>query len=83
MYCKCNNRERGGCNKVVLIVTKCIVNSVQQSQRPLLKSVLIVAKCIVNRNRSMYFQQLGQVLIVAKCIVNFINSKNSASLTSY
>ena len=46
-------------------------------------AVLIVAKCIVNRNRSMYFQQLGQVLIVAKCIVNFINSKNSASLTSY
>ena len=70
MYCKCNNRERGGCNKVVLIVTKCIVNSVQQSQRPLLKSVLIVAKCIVNLQAVLKLEFYRLVLIVAKCIVN-------------
>ena len=56
--------------KKVLIVAKCIVNSLFNSVFFINGFVLIVAKCIVNLKSPHVSFFLFCVLIVAKCIVN-------------
>ena len=55
---------------IVLIVAKCIVNSVSTIVPKTFPEVLIVAKCIVNEFLLVDTKTQNVVLIVAKCIVN-------------
>ena len=79
MYCKCQILKVLLCHLLVLIVAKCIVNSISFGFSVSKRKVLIVAKCIVNllSAQEKYVKQI--VLIVAKCIVNTL-SFNDLSL---
>ena len=70
MYCKCKKACKDGMHVIVLIVAKCIVNSVIPLFQYKLLFVLIVAKCIVNADLEHVKFKFIYVLIVAKCIVN-------------
>ena len=70
VYCKYFSGSWYGRFLVVLIVAKCIVNSIMSCISVSKSIVLIVAKCIVNRVAACGLNKCTKVLIVAKCIVN-------------